>query len=169
MSIAGWTGRNLPYPDWLPQELRANEFFIRDYRNARGDAVTLYVAYFDARYGGTTHNPDICYPSQGWNIVERTHAAVQVDDGTIETTRMLIQKGLEKELILFYYQIGDQTMPELAQYRLSAIVRGILFNRIGGTLVRVSGPVNQTVDKTFEDEAEFLRVISPIVKQYVPA
>ena len=60
MEIDGWKGQDQPYPDWLPETLGANEFFIRQYRNSDGHTVTLYVAYFDARYGGTTHNPDNC-------------------------------------------------------------------------------------------------------------
>ena len=169
MSVAGWNGKSVPYPDWLPEELGANEFFIREYTNAHGSAVTLYAAYFDARYGGTTHNPDVCYPAQGWEIVERSRGAVQVEGNTVEFTRMLVQKGLAKELVLFYLQTGNRTTPELSGYRLTAIVQGILFNKIGGTLVRVSAPVSQTTEKTYTEETEFLKVIAPMLKQYTPA
>jgi len=169
MSAAGWQGKNVPYPDWLPEELGANEFFIREYTNDRGGAATFYAAYFDARYGGTTHNPDICYPAQGWEIVERSRLAVQVEGADLEVTRMLIQKGLTKQLVLFYFQTGDQTIPELSGYRLRAIVQGILFNKIGAAIVRVSAPVTETVEKTEREEAEFLKAIAPMIEQYIPS
>lgn len=169
MSAAGWQGKSVPYPDWLPEELGANEFFIRQYTNERGGAVTFYAAYFDARYGGTTHNPDICYPAQGWDIIERSRLAVQVDGADLEVTRMLIQKGLTKQLVLFYFQTGAQTIPELSGYRRRAIVQGILFNKIGAAIVRVSAPVTETVEQTQREEVEFLKTIAPMIEQYIPS
>ena len=152
----------------MPEELGAREFFIREYRNGQGGVVTLYTAYFDARYGGTAHNPDVCYPAQGWEIVERSRGAVHREGNSIEFTRMVIQKGLAKELVLFYFQIGDRTMPELSHYRLTAIVQGILFNKIGGTIVLMSAPIEQTVERTYAEETEFLEIIGPMLRQYVP-
>ncbi len=169
MNVAGWQGKSVPYPDWLPEELGANEFFIREYTNGQGAAVTLYVAYFDARYGGTGHNPDVCYPAQGWNIIERSRRAVQVDGATLEVTRMLIQKGLTKQPVLFYFQAGSQTIPELSGYRLRAIVQGILFNKIGTAIVSVSAPVTETTEKSYGEEVEFLKAIAPLIEQYIPA
>jgi len=169
MSAEGWQGKSVPYPDWLPEELGANEFFIREYTSDQGSAVTLYAAYFDARYGGTGHNPDICYPAQGWDIIERSQRAVQVGDATIEVTRMLVRKGLTKQLILFYFQTGNRTTPELSGYRLRAIVQGILFNKIGTAIIRISAPVTETVEKTHSEESEFLKVIAPMIEQYIPA
>jgi len=169
MSVAGWEGKGVPYPDWLPEELGANEFFIRQYSNGQGNLLSLYVAYFDARYGGTTHNPYVCYPAQGWEIVDRSHGEVEVQGNkTIRFTRIMIQKGIAKELVLFYFQMGDRTMPELSGYRLAAIVHGILFNKIGGTIVRISAPISQTVEKTYSEETEFLKTIGPMLEQYLP-
>jgi len=169
MSVPGWQGKSVPYPDWLPEELGANEFFIREYTKGQGATVTLYAAYFDARYGGTEHNPDVCYPAQGWNIIERSRRAVQVDGATLEVTRMLLQKGLTKQLVLFYFQTGSQTIPELSGYRLRAVVQGILFNKIGAAIVSVSAPVTETTEKAYSEEIEFLKAIAPLMEQYIPA
>ena len=170
MSAAGWQGKSVAYPDWLPEELGANEFFIREYTSGQhSSAVTMYAAYFDARYGGTAHHPDVCYPAQGWNIIERSRLAVNLDGATIEVTRMLIQKGLTKQLVLFYFQTGNKTVPELSGYRLRAIVQGILFNKIGTAIIRISAPVTETVEKTYAEETEFLKVIAPMIEQYIPA
>lgn len=169
MTADGWQGKSVPYPDWLPEELGANEFFIREYTSGqRASAVTMYAAYFDARYGGTVHNPDICYPSQGWSIIERSPRTVQVDGATLQVTRMVIQKGLAKQLVLFYFQTGNETIAELSGYRLRAIVQGILFNKIGTAIIRISAPVTETVEKTYAEESEFLKVIAPMIEQYIP-
>ena len=168
MEIDGWNGQNQPYPDWLPETLGANEIFIREYRNADGDAVSLYVAYFDARYGGTTHNPNVCYPANGWEIAQRSHGSVQSGGISVTFTEMLVQKGFEKELVLFYFQMGDRTMPELSDYRLAAIVQGIVFNKIGGALVEIGAPIDQAVEKTYAVETAFLKIISPLLGEYLP-
>jgi hypothetical protein len=60
-------------------------------------------------------------------------------------------------------------MPELSQYRLTAIAQGILFNRIGGTIVLISAPIKQTVEKTYVEETEFLKLIGPMLGRYLPA
>ena len=169
MNVAGWQGKGVPYPDWLPEELGANEFFIREYSNGNGCAVTLYAAYFDARYGGTEHNPDVCYPAQGWSIIDRSRRTVHTDGATLEVTCMLLQKGLTKQLVLFYLQTGSQTIPELSGYRLRAIVQGILFSKIGAAIVSVSAPVTETTEKSYGEEVEFLKAIAPLIEQYIPA
>jgi EpsI family protein len=168
MEIGGWEGRSVPYPDWLPEELGANEFFIRTYRNSEGSTVDLYVAYFDARYGGTTHNPYICYPAQGWQIAQSSQSATETGGITVEFTRLMMQKGFEKQLVLFYYQMGDRIMPRLSDYRLAAIVQGILFSNIGGALVQVSAPVDGAVEKAYTAETAFLEVIAPLIEEYLP-
>jgi len=169
MSVAGYEGKDMPYPDWLPEELGAKEFFIRQYDNYQGAGISLYAAYFDARYGGTGHNPDVCYPAQGWEIIDRSRDTVQADGKTIEFTRMLIQKGLSKQLVLFYFQTGDRTVPELHLYRLTAIVQGIVYNKIGGAIILISAPINETIEKTYAEETEFLRIVGPMLEQYLPA
>jgi EpsI family protein len=169
MSVSGYQGKDMPYPDWLPDELGAREFFIRQYEGEESPSMTLYVAYFDARYGGTAHNPDVCYPAQGWEIVARSRNAVKAGGKTIELTRLLVQKGLTKELVLFYFQTGDRTVPELSQYRLSAIVQGILFNKIGGAIVLISAPIHGTIEETYTQETEFLSIVGPMLARYLPA
>ncbi len=169
MSVPGYEGKEMPYPEWLPEELGAREFFIRQYDNQQGTSISLYAAYFDARYGGTGHNPDVCYPAQGWEIIERSPGAVQAEGKTIEFTRMLIQKGLAKQLVLFYFQTGDRIVPELSLYRLTAMVQGIVYNKIGGAIVLISAPIHGTVEETYAQETEFLRIVGPMLERYLPA
>jgi len=169
MSVSGYEAKDMPYPDWLPEELGAKEFFIRQYNNQQGTSVSLYAAYFDARYGGTAHNPDVCYPAQGWEIIDRSRGAVQTEGNTIEFTRMTVQKGLSKQLVLFYFRTGDRTVPELSLYRLTAIVQGILYNKIGGAIILISAPVHGTIEETYSQETEFLRIVGPMLERYLPA
>jgi len=168
MEVDGWRGQDQSYPDWLPETLRANEFFIRKYRNGDGDTVIFYVAYFDARYGGTTHNPNVCYPANGWVIAHQSHSSVQLGASTTTFTKMRAQKGFEKELVLFYFQMGKRTFPRLSQYRRAAMVQGIMFNRIGGALVQISAPVGQAVEETYAVERDFLNLVGPLLEKYLP-
>jgi EpsI family protein len=169
MTVSGYEGKDMPYPDWLPEELGARDFFIRQYESEQAGSMTLYVAYFDARYGGTAHNPDVCYPAQGWEIMNRSRAAVQTEETIIQVTRMLVQKGLSKQLVLFYFQTGDRTVPELSHYRLMAIIQGILFNKIGGAIVLISAPIDGTIEETYAEETEFLSIVGPMLGRYLPA
>ena len=168
MEVDGWRGQDQPYPDWLPETLTANEFFIRKYRNGDGQTVTFYVAYFDARYGGTTHNPNICYPANGWEIAQQSRSLVQLGGRKTAFTEMHVQKGFAKELVLFYFQMGERTFPGLSQYRRAAMVQGIIFNKIGGALVQISAPVGQAVEDTYAVERDFLNLVGPLLENYLP-
>jgi len=168
LNIGEWRGTDMPYPDWLPESLGANEFIIRNYATPEGQDVVMYVAYFDARYGGTVHNPDVCYPAQGWAIVERSHDTLPLEAGNAEFTKMLVKKGTTSELVFFYFQMGNRIMPELAHYRLTAIAQGVLLGKIGGALIRFSAPIGHDVDETYRAQIAFMKSAAPLLKNYLP-
>ena len=72
----------------------------------RAMPLWLYVGYYQSqRTGSTYHSPKNCLPGSGWQFVESDHVSVPVSNGqSILINKVLIQKGLDKQVILYWYQ-----------------------------------------------------------------
>ncbi|NOX98117.1 MAG: EpsI family protein [Nitrospirae bacterium] len=171
MKIGGWQGEEQPFPNWLPAALNAEEFFIRRYTNDSGNFIWLYVGHFGSRRG--IHEPDRCYPDQGWKIVKRKVVSVnreESDSSPAEIVEMVVEKGLDRRLVLFWYQRGERVMARRFRYQLLLMGRAIIKGRTeGGVIIRVSALVR---DDNFDDvlayEKQFMQVLIPVIPKYLP-
>jgi hypothetical protein len=64
----------------------------------------LYVGYYQSqRTGATYHSPQNCLPGAGWQFVESTHVPISVGTSVVTINQVVIQKGLDKQVILYWY------------------------------------------------------------------
>jgi len=50
--------------------LQVDDYFMRNYRNAKGEIIGLYIGYFKSqREGKGIHSPRQCLPGAGWVAV----------------------------------------------------------------------------------------------------
>jgi len=172
MNIDGWQGEEQSFPDWLPKALNAEEFFVRQYTSNDGKLLWFYVGRFSSRRGSQMHNPDNCYPAQGWKIVERNVVQFSYGrDGSLqaEVVKMIVQKGLDKRLVLFWYQIGEIMIASNFKHQFLLIGRAIIRGRMDGIIIRVSAPVKgDNFDDVLIYEKQFMEAIAPLIPEYLP-
>jgi EpsI family protein len=116
-----------------------NQTLSRTYVNRKGDRIMLSVAYGGDQSDATrAHRPEVCYPAQGFQIVNQDSSALQLADHVVPVRRLVAKQGSRNEPITYWIMVGENpstsgTEQKLAQLRYS--VRGVIPD---GMLVRVS-------------------------------
>jgi EpsI family protein len=144
-------------------------------------ALWLYVGYYKSqRTGVTYHSPLNCLPGSGWSIMSRDVVPLTVNHGgrgqtqpfaapsPIRVNHVVIQKGLEKQLILYWYQDRGRIVTSEYWAKGYLLWDAMTRNRTDGALVRLSIPVESTTDEALAMAEAFLRDTFPLLTEYLP-
>jgi EpsI family protein len=176
--IDGWSGRDEPdFQKEILAELGVDEYVLRTY--ARPDAVVgLYVGYYASqRQGDTMHSPLNCLPGAGWIPVEQGRAVVDVRPAPggavrrIEVNRFVIQKGLDRQMVFYWYQSRDRVVASEYWGKVYTVVDAIRHNRTDAALVRVTVPIGPSDrGRAVADAAgvSFIQAVFPVFGRHLP-
>lgn len=172
-TIGEWKGIDIRLNEDVLQVLGPGEFLSRIYqRPAAGPGVDVFVAYFPSqRTGDTIHSPQNCLPGAGWAPLEK---------GRLELTRSgsrrnvvnlyVIGKGMEKELVLYWYQAHGRVVASEYSAKYYLIADAIRSNRSDGALVRVITPIltNEEMAGAVQRAARFAEQMLPLLDEHIP-
>ncbi len=133
--------------------------------------VWLYVGYYQSqRTGATYHSPKNCLPGAGWQFMESDFSSMTMPDQTqITVNKVLIQKGLEKQVILYWYHDRGRVIASEYWAKGYLVWDAMTKNRSDGSLVRISIPVrDSTIEEAFDHGVGFLRDLWPTLLEYMP-
>ena len=139
-------------------------------------AVGLYMGFYGSqRQGDTMHSPMNCLPGAGWEPVSEGRLDITNVDGAgrnITVNRYVIQKGLDRNLVLYWYHGRDRVVASEYWSKAYLIRDAIVVNRTNGSLVRVLVPITRSGEEgSTSSEAlaeEFVRTIFPLLNSYLP-
>ena len=103
---------------------------------------------------------------------------VNVDSGPggpprdIEINRYLIRKGLDKQMVLYWYQAHNRVVASEYWGKFYLIADAVRMNRTDGSLVRVIAPISseENGESTAEATAvRFVKSMFPILSNFLPA
>ena len=172
MEIGGWQGK----AGWLSSEvleiLRVDDYMIRDYYS-NGRRIGLYVGFFKSqREGQLIHSPKHCMPGSGWNPVSSEYVTIDIPglDIPIKAVRMVIQKGERRQLVVYWYQTGKRYIANEYAQKVQLVWNAIRYNRTDGSLFRVTAHLegNGSVEETYKFQEEFIRIVVPELRGYLP-
>lgn len=177
MDIAPWKAVNAPpMDDEVLKVLGVDDYLSRIYYRPGGDHVGLYMGFYASqRQGDTIHSPLNCLPGAGWEPVEEGRLTIPNVDGrgrNITVNRYVVQKGLDRQMVLYWYQAHGRVVASEYTSKAYLIHDAIRLNRTDGSMVRVIAPIDSRIDghaATAEQlAAEFVRVIFPLLPAYLP-
>ena len=155
-----------------------DQWVLRLYQQASGPAVWFYVTFADLSFGQekNVHSPQGCYLAQGWQPLERTLQAIDLPGGkSLLVNKLLVQKGLETHLVLYWDQWGDTLFAarkkEERNYQKSFQKMFHLVSELASerrmyrTMVRVYAPVTASVEATLAQEIAFVQEVYPWLEQ----
>jgi EpsI family protein len=183
LTIAGrWQGVDHGMEDNILKVLKVTDYMMRTYapKPGVGEAgrdgrptrshVGLYVGYYQSqRTGATYHSPKNCLPGAGWQFAETGQVTVTVPGkGPITINKVLIEKGLDKQMILYWYQDRGRIIASEYWAKAYLVWDAMTRNRTDGTLVRITVPVVGSSEQAFAVGLQFLEEFLPLLDGYLP-
>ena len=177
MTIGPWKSIvDPPMDEDVLRVLGVDDYLSRIYYQSNGAAVGFYMGFYGSqRQGDTIHSPLNCLPGAGWQPVSEGRLHIANADGQgrdITVNRYVVQKGLDRQLVLYWYQSHGRVVASEYTSKLYLIHDAIRLNRTDGSMVRVIAPIKgDTADAGAAAERlaeEFVRVIFPLLPAYLP-
>lgn len=177
MNIGDWNAVNAaPFDKDVLKVLGVDEYVTRVYYNPQRAAVGLYIGFYASqRQGDTIHSPMNCLPGAGWEPVSRGEVQIPNADGAgrnITINRYIVQKGLDRQLVLYWYQGRGRVVANEYMSRALLIRDAMFSNRTDGSLVRVIAPIRSGDDAEGSSAdalaQTFVRSMFPMLGSYLP-
>ncbi len=128
--IGDWTATDLPVNPQVTDAYQNPELVLqRAYRNSAGDVVWLtFIGHRGPRsFRLFEHTPTICYPLQGWTMLEDRVDTVPLGGGALNVQRGLARNEDDgQEIVVLYWYLWDTPDRDpkdgILSVRLSAFV-----------------------------------------------
>jgi EpsI family protein len=171
--IGEWSGTRLSIRADVLDVLGPGEYSQRLYQNHSEDRyVDLFLAYVpNQRTGDWLHSPKHCLPGAGWAPVAANHVSLaRPGGGHITVNRYVIAKGLDRQVVLYWYQAHGRAVASEYWAKLYLVEDAIRLNRTDGALVRVTTPVtgSESLEGGEHRALAFATQILPILDEYIP-
>jgi hypothetical protein len=200
MTLESWRGvREPPFANRVLEVLGVDDYLTRGYFRSSQSGVGLYIGYYRSqRQGETIHSPLNCLPGSGWEPVSRTTIRIPIDQDSrvnkvdsaavvdrsaasfrsepsvaIAVNRYVVQKGLDREIVLYWYQSHGRVVANEYLSRFYLVADAIRLNRTDAAMVRVIAPIPSNVEdgeaRAERDAVQFIEVLFPHLSNYLPA
>jgi exosortase D (VPLPA-CTERM-specific) len=140
--IGAWSGA----PGLLAPEIEASlgaDDYLAAYYRSPGEAagVDLFLSYYALQTeGDAIHSPTVCLPGAGWEVFSIRPVGVALPGtaaGAVRLNRAVIQKGLEKQLVYFWFEGRGRRLTGDFAAKAYTVLDGMATGRSDGGLVRM--------------------------------
>jgi EpsI family protein len=151
--VSMYTSRDQPYDDQI----------ARTYVDDQRHELMLAVAYgAHQRQEVKIHRPELCYPAQGWQVVQLQRASFdlgQREGPPVIGHRMVVTTGTVDEAVSYWIRIGSTYSDSPWRTRWVIIQEGLAGHMTDGVLVRFSERLahGAAPDEAFARQAAFAR------------
>jgi len=177
--LGAWSGQQLPpFEDKILAILGVDDYLNRAYYGPGRSAAGLYIGYYKSqRQGDAIHSPQNCLPGAGWETTETGRLTVSTAAAggltAISINRYIIQKGADRQLVLYWYQSHGRVVASEYWSKFYLVRDAVRLNRTDAALVRVIVPIASN-DPESEAQAEqrgveFVKQLYPVLPSYIPS
>lgn len=176
MQLGDWAG--ISQPPFTPRELevlRLDDYVVRSYATAGHLPVGLYIGYWQSqRQGSSIHSPQNCLPAAGWQPTSQsilTFPDPRQPGATAEANRYIIQKGLDRVLVLYWYQSHGRIVASEYWSKIYLVTDAVRMNRTDAAIVRLTVALDGSPDaeqRAQRDALAFASTMLPQLDAYIP-
>jgi len=177
--IGNWNGQQLPpLENRILAILGVDDYLNRVYYAPDRSVAGLYIGYYKSqRQGDSIHSPQNCLPGAGWEPLENSFmtiaTAAAMGTADISVNRYVIQKGIDKQLVLYWYQSHGRVVASEYWSKFFLVRDAVRMNRTDAALVRVIVPIASGDDQGeshAQDKAvDFVKQMFPVLPSYLPS
>jgi EpsI family protein len=170
LQIGEWKGYDAaPFADDLLAQLGVDDYVNRQYLRHDASPVGVYVGYYASqRQGDTIHSPQNCLPGAGWRPVESGITNLSVGGRSIAVNQFIIQKGLERQVVLYWYQGRGRVIASEYKNKALLMLDSARLHRTNGGLVRMMAPITTTAEAATADLQGFATLMFPYLASHLP-
>jgi len=177
MQLGEWQGtQRPPFTERVLEVLGLDDYLTRLYKRD-GDFADLYVGYWKSqRQGDTMHSPQNCLPAAGWEPVSQSLLTIpdprNLNAQPMTVNRYVIQKGLERQLVLYWYQGRGRIVGSEYWSKIYLVMDAARYNRTDAAIVRIVIPLNGAsaeAEAAGEKNAiAFVNELMPALSNFLP-
>ena len=170
LTIGSWQGQEeLPLADDVLAQLGVDDYVNREYFMAGSAPVGVYIGYYASqRQGDTIHSPQNCLPGAGWRPVETGIADLQAGGRTVRVNEFVIQKGLDRQLVFYWYQGRGRVVANEYRNKALLMIDAARLHRTNGGLVRLIAPISSTSADAKTQLSAFAALLFPHLDRHLP-
>jgi EpsI family protein len=183
LSLGDWHGRaGSPLDKKVLDILGADDHTTRIYADRRGRQLGLYIGYHATqRQGDSIHSPMNCLPGAGWQPMRTERLPLAGSPGpsagsapaaAVTVNKVLIQKGEDRQLVLYWYQSHGRTVASEYAAKAWLFVDAMRSGRTDAGLVRIVAgidPRSSHGELDAQDSAiSFAQALLPLLPRYLP-
>jgi EpsI family protein len=134
-----------------------SQILSRTYIREDGITVMLSIAYgVNQSDGVALHYPEVCYPSQGFQLLSNESATLNIGISSIPVKRLTTKLGDRAEPVTYWVTLGDYVVQEGIHTKIAQLKYGFKGQIPDGLLFRVSS-INFDANSAFNTQTEFIR------------
>jgi len=167
--LGNWQGADSPIVQRIVKAVGVDDYLNRVYANRSGVPVAFYVGYYESqRTGDWVHSPKNCLPGAGWEPVSAGRLTIDVPGHPIVVNQYLVKKGLDQELVLYWYQARGRVIASEYWGKVWLVADAITRNRTDVALVRIWTPTVDGEERARNRAVEFAQAAYPRLNQFLP-
>jgi EpsI family protein len=149
--------------------LRADDHVGRTYTRG-AESADLFIAYYASQQQGhTIHSPMNCLPATGWQPLSASRLRIDVGAAApIDANRYVIQKGLERQLVIYWYQNHQRTVASEYAAKAYLVLDSLKWSRSDAALVRIVSPIRRGETVAERSAIDFVRAVHPLLGRHLP-
>ena len=144
--LAGWSGVTATLDPGVESVLGADDYLAAFYRHpGEAEGVDFFLSYYASQTDGNSiHSPEVCLPGAGWEVASIRPIEIELPGsrmGTVTLNRAVIQKGLERQLVYYWFEGRGRQMTNDFAAKFYTLADGLTMGRTDGGLVRAITPI----------------------------
>jgi EpsI family protein len=149
--------------------LKPTDYLSRTYVGSDGQSAQLYIGYHGGgKGGGEIHSPRHCLPGSGWYEASSKRTSLDIGGRNINLVEAVYQKGEDKQMFLYWYQVKDASLTDEYSLKLSEIANSMMCRRRDASFVRISVPVQGSLEQCESTGKRFVKDFYPTIRQFLP-
>jgi exosortase D (VPLPA-CTERM-specific) len=158
LASEGWAGERKLLDPLIEGTLGADDYVAIDFARAGTGAppVDFFAAYYHKETdSGYLHSPAVCLPSAGWEVFRIEPVTIPLpgtEFGQIRLNRTVIQKGLNKQLVYFWFEGRGRSLTNDIEAKVYTVADSLMRGRRDVGIVRLITPIRESETEQAADD-----------------
>ena len=172
--IGAWSGVSEKLDPETEAVLGATDYINATFVAPGESSVNIFAAWYESQTEGEgLHSPEVCLPVGGWEVFSIDPTPISIPGtvyGDFMVNRAVIQKGMSKQLVYYWFEQRGQRMTNDYAAKFSVVWDSLTRGRSDGALVRFVTPINPGESEADADARlqRFMAEALKLLPRFVP-